>query len=64
MPESLLIDLCDPTQPEDENGNVTVRSLAKAYVSNNSCIKQHHILIQKQIEFKRNTEKLYGSGER
>ncbi|MNQ43063.1 hypothetical protein D3C85_567790 [compost metagenome] len=64
MPESLLINVCDAASPEDETGNITVRSLAKAYVKNNSCIKQHHILIQKQIEYKRSMEATYGSGER
>lgn len=58
MPQSLLISPCDGVEAGD-----TVRSLAKGYVANTSCLAQHKVLLQKQTEYKKSMEKLYGSGK-
>lgn len=54
-PESLLVDPCEPVGAGD-----TVRSLARAYVTNTSCLGEYRLLIEKQRKHKKLTEKVYG----
>jgi hypothetical protein len=56
MPNSLLQQPCEAVEAGD-----TVRSLAKGYVSNTSCVGQYQLLIKKQKEYKERVEALYGS---
>lgn len=58
MPQSLLISPCEGIEAGE-----TVRSLAKGYVVNTSCLAQHKLLLQKQLEYKKSMEKLYGTTE-
>lgn len=37
----------------------TVRSLARAYVANNSCIQQYQLLIESQVKWKADQLKIY-----
>lgn len=55
MPDSLLVDPCEAIEAGE-----TVRSLAKGYVTNTSCVGQYMLLLDKQREYKTNIEKLYG----
>lgn len=54
LPDTLMIHPCKAEAAGD-----TVRSLAKAYVKNNSCIEQYKLLIEKQIKHKKETKVLY-----
>ena len=54
MPDSLLVTPCDGSPAGD-----TVRSLAKGYVANTSCLEQHKRLLEKQREYKTKIEGLY-----
>lgn len=54
LPDSLIIDPCGPT-----GAGETVRSLAKAYIKNNGCIREYKLLLQKQREYKKKVEALY-----
>jgi len=47
-PDSFLVDPCKVT-PAGE----TVRTLARGYISNTSCLKQYQLLIQKQRDWKK-----------
>jgi len=53
-PDSLLIDPCVAAEP----GN-TPRTLAKAYVANNSCIGDYKRLLEKQRKHKLEQINLY-----
>ena len=54
VPESLLVDPCEPLGAGD-----TRRSLAKGYVANTSCLGQYKLLLEKQRRHKESMEKLY-----
>ena len=54
IPSSLLVDPCEPVSAGD-----TVRSLAKAYVKNTSCVGEYIILLRKQREYTERVGELY-----
>ena len=54
LPKVLLIDPCEPVSAGD-----TVRSLAKAYVKNTSCVGEYIILLRKQREYTKRVGELY-----
>lgn len=54
-PKSLLVDPCEPVGAGD-----SIRTLAKGYVANTSCLGQYRLLFEKQRKHKELTEKLYG----
>lgn len=53
-PDSLLVDPCEAI-----GAGYTVRSLAKGYVSNTSCIGEYKLLLNKQRQFKKEAEVIY-----
>jgi hypothetical protein len=57
-PDFLLLHPCQAQASGD-----TVRSLAKAYVKNNSCIEQYRLLVEKQIKHKQETKALFDGRE-
>lgn len=56
-PESFLIDPCEPIGAGD-----TVRSLARGYVANTSCLGQYKLLLEKQRRHKQEMMELYKDG--
>lgn len=54
MPDSLLVEPCEAIEAGD-----TVRSLAKGYVTNTSCVGQYMLLLEKQREYKTEIEAVY-----
>lgn len=54
MPNSLLINPCGAVSAED-----TVRSLAKGYVKNTSCVFDYELLLDKQRKWKKEQEQLH-----
>lgn len=54
IPESLLIDPCEAISAGD-----TVRSLARGYVANTSCLGQYKLLLEKQRRHKKEMELIY-----
>ena len=54
MPDSLLVDPCEAIEAGE-----TVRSLAKSYVTNTSCVGQYILLLDKQRKYKTEIEGLY-----
>ena len=56
IPESLLVDPCEP-----KGAGYTVRSLASGYVSNTSCIGQYRLLLIKQRKYREEVLKVYGN---
>jgi hypothetical protein len=54
MPNNLLVSPCDGIPAGD-----TVRSLAKGYVANTTCLEQHKRLLDSQREYKKRIEALY-----
>lgn len=55
MPDSLLNDPCEVIEAGE-----TLRSLAKGYVTNTSCVGKYMLLLDKQRKYKIDIEKLYG----
>ena len=55
-PESLLVDPCEAISAGD-----TVRSLAKGYVANTSCLGQYKLLLEKQRRHRDEMEMIYGN---
>lgn len=55
-PKSLLVDPCEAISAGD-----TVRSLARGYVANTSCLWQYKLLLEKQRRHKKEMEKIYGN---
>lgn len=53
-PDSLLVDPCEAIGAGD-----TVRSLAKGYISNTSCIGEYKLLLNKQRKHKVEMETIY-----
>lgn len=53
-PDNLLVDPCVPT-----GAGETVRSLAKGYVKNTSCIGEYQLLLEKQRKHKDEMRKTY-----
>ena len=56
IPESLLVDPCEP-----KGAGYTVASLARGYVSNTSCIGQYRLLLIKQRKYREGVMKVYGN---
>ena len=56
IPESLLVDPCEP-----KGAGYTIRSLASGYVSNTSCIGQYRLLLIKQRKYIDEARKIYGN---
>ena len=54
MPNSLLINPCGAVSAED-----TVRSLARGYVKNTSCVFDYELLLDKQRSWKEEQEQLH-----
>lgn len=54
IPDSLLVHPCDVT-----DAGSTPRTLAKAYVANNSCIGDYKVLVEKQKSWKKAQVELY-----
>ena len=57
LPSSLLVNPCEPVSAGD-----TVRSLAKAYVKNTSCVGEYIILLRKQREYTEKVRELFKDG--
>ena len=55
MPDNLLVSPCNGLPAGD-----SVRSLARGYVGNTTCLKQHILLLEKQQKYKTEMERLYG----
>ena len=55
-PDSLLVDPCEVVGAGD-----TVRTLAKGYVANTSCVGDYKLLLEKQRKAKAEQVKLYGT---
>src|SRR5690606_10099412 len=53
-PDSLLVDPCSPKE-----AGYTVRSLARGYVENTTCIRMYRILLEKQRKHKQQVMELY-----
>lgn len=53
-PDSLMVDPCVAVGAGD-----TVRTLAKGYVTNTSCVGDYKLLLEKQRKAKAEQEKLY-----
>lgn len=54
MPNNLLINPCDAVSAED-----TVRSLAKGYVKNTSCVFDYELLLGKQRKWTEQQKELH-----
>ena len=54
MPDSLLVDPCEAVEAGE-----TVRSLAKGYVTNTSCVGKYMLLLEKQRKYKTEIEAVY-----
>jgi hypothetical protein len=54
MPDSLLVSPCDGSPAGD-----TIRSLARGYVANTSCLEQHKRLLESQKKYKQKIQELY-----
>lgn len=58
MPDSLLVSPCESVSAGD-----SVRTLAKGYVANTSCLGQYKLLLEKQIKYKKEIEGVYGKSK-
>ena len=58
-PDSLLVHPCEATGAGD-----TVRSLARGYVKNTTCIGEYKLLLDKIIKHKSQVGKIYKDGNR
>lgn len=56
-PDTLLVDPCEVVGAGD-----SVRSLAKGYVRNTSCVGEYKLLLDKQRKYKREAEEVYKNG--
>ena len=54
IPKNLLLGPCEAVAAGD-----TVRSLAKGYVENTSCLAKYQLLLEKQKEYNNSVEALY-----
>lgn len=54
IPDGLLVDPCEAVGAGD-----SVRTLAKGYVSNTSCLGQYKLLLEKQRKHKKEQQELY-----
>ena len=54
-PNALLVDPCNVV-----GAGYTVRSLAKGYIANVSCVREYQLLLEKQRIHKESMERIYG----
>ena len=54
MPDRLLVDPCEAIEAGE-----TLRSLAKGYVTNTSCVGKYMLLLEKQRKYKAEIEAVY-----
>lgn len=57
-PSQLLQDPCEAIGAGD-----SVRTLAKGYVANTSCLGQYKLLLEKQRKHKKEQQELYNAGK-
>lgn len=60
-PDDLMFYPCDVNNPEDSDGDITMRSLSVAYVKNNTCIRKYKGLIDAQKEWKKRMKEDVGA---
>ena len=57
-PDSLLVDPCEPIGAGD-----TIRTLAKGYITNTSCIGEYRLLLDKQRQHKEKMRLIYDNAK-